>query len=293
MISTETKEIWDQNREQLMHIGRDFKREIELDNLKKARHLRPNRSWIDLFLLFLNSIRNFMYDFTNLFDNLNEDEVIVIDSHDDIFKGYQIQYWRKDSIFDILPAIKWPSFKSKTKIFKTSEMEEMREFIDDQNHTKSIVIENVNEKLSINLVYGNIVKIVPRYLISSKHSEVFDKLKERYELWEIDDWTCKPKKIRVWELNFNNLKYTIEELERISNIIDAKFGMNIYCNIHDRFFYNYDKMVFNHSAKLLYNFINFIFTGDTLTVASNGNYYNFRLDQRTKKSEDSYIKGKI
>ena len=34
-INTKTKDVWDQNREQLMYIGRDFKREIELDNLKK------------------------------------------------------------------------------------------------------------------------------------------------------------------------------------------------------------------------------------------------------------------
>ena len=30
-LNTETKDIWDQNREQLMYIGRDFKREIEID----------------------------------------------------------------------------------------------------------------------------------------------------------------------------------------------------------------------------------------------------------------------
>ena len=56
-INTETKEIWDQNREQLMHIGRDFKREIELDHLKgNASNLRPNRSWLDLFSLSLSNL---------------------------------------------------------------------------------------------------------------------------------------------------------------------------------------------------------------------------------------------
>ena len=38
---------------------------------------------------------------------------------------------------------------------------------------------------------------------------------------------------------------------------------------------------------------NLIFTGDTLAVVFNGNYYNFRLDEITKESECSYIKGKI
>ena len=56
-INKETKDIWDQNREQLKYIGRAFKRDIELDKLKEnARHLRPNRNWIDLFTLSLSNL---------------------------------------------------------------------------------------------------------------------------------------------------------------------------------------------------------------------------------------------
>ena len=93
-INTETKEIWDQNREQLKYIGRDFKRDIELDCLNEdARHLRPNRSWLDLFSLSLSSYFDInKFDFTILTDYLTEDEVIIIDSHDDIFKNYQIHF---------------------------------------------------------------------------------------------------------------------------------------------------------------------------------------------------------
>ena len=95
MINSKTKDIWDQNREQLMYIGRDFKRDIELDNLKICiNKLRPNRSWLDLFTLSLSNdfrLQNVFF-ITTLTDNLNEDEVIIIDSHDDIFKAYQIQY---------------------------------------------------------------------------------------------------------------------------------------------------------------------------------------------------------
>ena len=123
-------------------------------------------------------------------DNLSEGEVIIVDSHDDIFKHYQIHFWRKESISDILPAIKCPSFKSEIKIFKTSEMNNIREFIYVQIHTKSIVIENADEELSISLVYSNTVKFRP--------NKFFDKLKERYELWEIEDCACKPKKARFW-----------------------------------------------------------------------------------------------
>ena len=110
-----------------MYIGRDFKREIELDHLKEnERYLRPNRSWLDLFSLSLSySFNDYSrikhFGFTNLIDNLSEDEVVIIDSHGDIFKDYQIHYWRKERISDILPAIKCPSFKPETKIIKISE----------------------------------------------------------------------------------------------------------------------------------------------------------------------------
>ena len=162
-INTKTKDIWDQNREQLMYIGRDFKREIELIKSKDIKeNLRPNRSWLDLFLLSLSDdFHDNKFDFTILVDNLREDEVIMLDSHDDIFKDYQVHFWIKDRIPDILPAIKCPSFKSETEIFHTSDKSKIWKFIYYQNHTKSIVIEKVDEKISINLIYGNTVKITP------------------------------------------------------------------------------------------------------------------------------------
>ena len=264
-------------------------------NLINSRHLRPNRSWIDLFSLSLSTNFIFNYfDLTTLIDNLSEDEVIIIDSHDNIFEEYQIHYWDKDRIPDILPAIKCPSFKSETKIFKISEMDEIGNFIYDQNHTKSIMIENADDTLSISLVYGDTVKITSRTLDKDQHYNFFDKLKERYKLWEIEDCTCKPKKIRVEVKGLINLKNTIEEIERISDINDAKFRMLIYFNIYNKPFSNYEIMVFSHSSKLMSDKeTNLIFTGDSLAVVSKGDYYNFRLDEWTMGSELSYIKGKI
>ena len=227
-------------------------------------------------------------------DNLNADEVIIIDSHDDIFKGYRIHYWSKERISDILPAIKCPSFKSEIKIFKTSETYEIWRFINDQKHKKSIVIENMDGEVSINLIYGDTVKITP-YCLSPFELTIFlEELPERYELCEIADCTCKPKKIRVWERGLENLIYAIEELERISNINDAKLGMYIDSKNYERSFSKYDTMVFNHWSSWMSNKTSkLIFTGDTFAVVSNGKYYNFRLDQRTKESKDSYIRGKI
>ena len=120
------------------------------------------------------------------------------------------------------------------------------------------------------------------------------KLKERNKLWEIDDCACKPKKIRAQEREFGELKYAIEELEKISNIIDVKFGMNIDSKKYYRTSSNFDSMVFNHSARWMrYKNTNFIFRGNELAAVYKGNYYKFRLDQRTMESKYSYIKGKI
>ena len=279
-----------------MHIGRDFKRDIELDSSDiDTSELRPNRSWIDLFSLSLSyNINFYAFDFTILVENLNEDEVIIIDSHDDIFKWYRIHYWSKERISNILPAVNCPSFKFETKNFKTSEISKIIQFNDDQIHTKSIVIENTGEKLSINLIYGNTIKIARNTLYMDRHTIFFNKLKERYKLWEIDDCACKPKKIRVLADDFENLEYAINKLKWMSNINDSKLGMYIYSEENDRSFSKYDTMFFNHSARWMSDKgTNFIFTGDTLAVVVDGNHYNFRLDQRTKKSKGSYIEGQI
>ena len=279
-----------------MYIGRDFKRDIELDRSKiYISNLRPTRSWLDLFTLSLsNDFCYYKFDFTNLIENLSEDEVIIIDSHVDIFKGYQIHFWRKYSISDILPSIKCSSFKSETKIFNTSDMEEIGKFIDDKNHTKSIVIESTNEGLSLDLVYGDSIKIAPLTFYAFQNTNFLDKLKERYELWEIGDCACKPKKIRVLANDFENFKNTIEELERISNINDAKLGMYIFSKNYNKRFSKYDTMVFNHSTRWMSdNERNFMFSGDSLVVVYKGNTYNFRLDEGTKESGCSYIKGRI
>ena len=231
-----------------------------------------------------------------MIDNLSEDEVIIVNSHDDIFKDSQIQYWRKDRISDILPAIKCSSFKSEIENFKTFQINTKIKFlIRYQNHTKSIIIENARDKLSFNLVYGDSIKIRPNtFYYPDLHAKFYNKLQERYELWKIDDCACKPKKIRVWEDDFEKLKYTIEKIERFSSTNDVKLGFEITDKDYERFISNYDTIVFNYSTRLMSDKeTKFIFTGETLTAVSDGNYYSFRLDQRTMESEDSHIKGKI
>ena len=144
-----------------------------------------------------------------------------------------------------------------------------------------------------NLVYGNTVKIGPREFFPNKH-DVIDKLKERYELWEIDGCACKPKKIRTLVNGFLDLEYVIRRLKRFSNINDTKLWIYINNSDANRSFLKYDTMFINHSAKLMSDEdTNFMFSGDSLAVVFDGNYYNFRLDQRTKESEDSYIRGNI
>ena len=209
------------------------------------------------------------------------------------FKNYQICFWRKDRISDILPAIKCPSFKSETKIYKTSEMDEIEKCVYDQRYVKSIVIKNAGEEISIDLVYGDTVKITSKKYYNPSRTKIFAELKERCELWEIDDCACKLKKIRVWENDFGYLKNAIDKLKRISNINDAIFGMHIFLINYSGSFSKHDTMFFNHSSRRKSDSTKFIFRGDTLAVVRDKNYYNFRLDERTKESECSYISGRI
>ena len=215
-------------------------------------------------------------------DNLSEDE-IIIDSHDDVFNFYQIHLWSKDRISDVLPAIKCSSFKSETKFFKISELHKIGEFIDAQIHTKSIVIENANanKELSINLIYSDTIKITPRTFYTFQQTKFLDKLKERYELWEIDDCTCKPKKIWVWVDDFEKLKNIMKELKRISNINDAQFGVYIKYSMLKKFYYYFHTIYFNSECNRSDLSSKFIFTGDTLAAVSKGSFCNFRLDKRT------------
>ena len=104
-------------------------------------------------------------------------------------------------------------------------MDRIREF-DNQNHTKSIVIENADEELSINLVYGDIMKILCWTINDYPLTETINKLKERYELCKINDCVCKPKKIRIQEDYFNDYQDIIDQLKWIPNIVDVKVGMH-------------------------------------------------------------------
>ena len=102
------------------------------------------------------------------------------------------------------------------------------------------------------------------------------------------------RKNRIWVKGFRSLKYAIEELERISNTNDAKLGIEIDYEDYKRCFSNYSNLVFNHSARWnSYHTSKLMFLGDSLAAVYDRNYYNFRLDERTKESEDSYIEGEI
>ena len=70
--------------------------------------------------------------------------------------------------------------------------------------------------------------------------------------------------------------------------------MDISNENYKRSFSNYDIMLFNNlSRRIIYNDTSLIFTGDTLAVVYDGNYYNFRLDQWTQEYKLIYILGKI
>ena len=112
------KNIWKQNREQLIYIGR---RNIKIDVILKRKlinEIKTMRSWVDLFSLCLSKNFNFnKFNIIFLIKFLISEEVIIVDSHLKLLKYFKIHYWDKDSISNILPAISCALYKSEPKIF--------------------------------------------------------------------------------------------------------------------------------------------------------------------------------
>ena len=235
-MSKETKNIWEEKKYQLMTIGRKYRREIELDRKMKVNSKfsvkEIERSWLDLLSLTLSvNFDQLRFDFSCLIDKLDEDEVVIIDSHSSLFKDYQILFWRKDKIADILPAIQCPSFKSENQNFNRSEMKIMTKYIAKELGSKSVVIERFKEGISLYSVNWDTLKITPKMLEWSQQSNIFSKLQERNKIWIFHDWVCKPKKIRVWTDKIRTLQSMIDKVKEISHWNDSQFGVESECEM--------------------------------------------------------------
>ena len=111
-INKETEEIWEDNTEALVYMGKNFKKEKDLHTYRNLKSIR--RSFIDLYSLVisnseLNSL-SFMEHFSSLIKKLNKNEVIICDTHKSNIYKYSIWFCKKENIHLILPAVLCSSF---------------------------------------------------------------------------------------------------------------------------------------------------------------------------------------
>ena len=231
-LSSKTREIWNQNKDALIYWGKDFKSNIEI-NYKNYQDIEnkiqsSKRSWLDLFSLslFSNAIWK-RIDFSIFISNLEENEAVIFNPHNDLFKDYQIIYWKKDKIPDILPAVLCPSFKSEVKKFNGSELNRLRHFFINDPYIKSVVVERNQDEVSVYTVMSQTLKLkFNKFNYNYWDLKSYYKHTNQNQIWEVSDWVCKPKRFRVCWINFNDINSIITDASKICKTNDIKFWIN-------------------------------------------------------------------
>ena len=273
-ISKNTKDIWEQNKAGLIYCGRDCKINYnitEKDHIDALSGIRiAERSWWDLFLISISdSLPNTWWNIiTAIIDQLNEDEVVILDYHDNIFQKFQIQYQLKEDISNILPAVLCPSFKKESKLFANPEKNKIMEFIINESRTKSVVIEKNSEDISIYSVFSQILKST----WINDFDEIIVNITERTKHWKFPDWECRIKKIRLLAKNLNEKDNALDIIDQVSDVKDVKMWLSINnANSIERepfgdLFPKY-KVIFNPKAKRSNEEpTDVIFSGNTLKL---------------------------
>ena len=291
-LSSKTREIWNQNKDALIYWGKDFKSNIEI-NYKNYQDIEnkiqsSKRSWLDLFSLslFSNAIWK-RIDFSIFISNLEENEAVIFNPHNDLFKDYQIIYWKKDKIPDILPAVLCPSFKSEVKKFNGSELNRLRHFFINDPYIKSVVVERNQDEVSVYTVMSQTLKLkFNKFNYNYWDLKSYYKHTNQNQIWEVSDWVCKPKRLRIWEYSKKNLTKRINEINEISYIEDIQIWFNDNYNeklCSDNFLRTYGnisvyKILFNHKPDSLdEDYTELVFSGKLITLIIDGKTFTYEL----------------
>ena len=173
-INTGTKEVWKQNRDQLIYLGANFKKEIELDCKRRIEFREElERDYLNLFTLSLSlDFNETQFDFMFLIEKIGEDEALVLDAHTDLFKAFKIYYCKKESISELIKLTNCSSSQQHTKKFQNSEMTELNDYINNKYYSKSFLIEIKNENVYVYFMNSHILKLSQKtldYYIEEKH----------------------------------------------------------------------------------------------------------------------------
>ena len=290
MINIETKWIWEQNKEVLTYLGRDYRRNIKLtpDNHVTVENKiqKAKRSWLDLFLFSFESgmIEKYI-DFYTFINHLDKNEVIIIDRHSLLFEYLQIIYWTKEKISSIVPAVLCPLFKKEIKSFKRSETDRMKRCIQ-INNTKAIVIEKNKESVSLYTVISPTLKIYSMTVFNIDLKSFIKKC-EKNKSWKISDWVWIPRKLKIYRFTFFDLYKLIKDVEEISKIKETQFGFNSL-SIGSLLKEDYSrcskyKILFDSNAsKVNEKLMEFVFSRKTLILVYEGKVYTFKWVNKLK-----------
>ena len=300
-INTETLNIWDKNRDQLIYFGRFYKKEMlnEEDNKNAYERIKYlEKTWIDLFSFSFSSyilweVLVNLYIFTA---KLEMDRVIIIDYHSDLFKEYQLHYWGKDDIHKIVPAVLCPLFKYTIKTFKHPEMYKLKYIIQNESDPRSIVIENLNEEVMVYSTFSYTLKITPYICLISPLKNRLE-IDDSSKLCKLDDWEWKPKNLRVWCCEFSNLIMIHDKFADRAKTLNCQFGYQSksfwsanHKLIKKKWIY---KVLFDlDHRKSEERFTEFIFPSKKLLIITQGKILEFRLNNNWNELKLSEVYGK-
>ena len=163
-LNLKTNVIWEHNKDALIYLGRNFKREIYVTKTNyKEKQLLINsiqRDRLDLLSISFSceSLLYNFFDFSVIIDKIEEDKVLIFKTHTDIFKDYEIKFWSEESISSFLPAILCPSYKVRLKTFKRRNVNELLDCIK-RNYLDSFVITKSGDEIFVRFIQSKNIKI--------------------------------------------------------------------------------------------------------------------------------------
>ena len=218
-INSATHDIWKNNEESMMYIGRDIKKIKDITD-KDIREIK--RRWIDLYKLCWRKIivgwNEYGQNLISIIDCLFDNEAIALKTSKSYQNNFQIYFWKEEHISNILPAILCPSFKKEKLCFKPSESESLLKFIGNQIESKALVIKKKHNEVAVYSVFD------PYLLIGcadSWNENAKTLMKEMNEIWPIKKWVCRPTMLYVDTYQKNKERCKIEEVPCLENIQDV------------------------------------------------------------------------
>ena len=225
-INKETEEIWEENQEIFVYIGRNYKEERSLPSKKYSFDI-VRRSITDLFQItvewkiLLNS--NYYYYIEFLCKKLNEDELIVMDLHREKTDYFRILFSKADHLCEILPAVSCPSFKIEKNILYS-----FYEFAEDiykinSSWNKAIVIEKQSEALTMYSIFSPILRLISIENWKTSTKKLTD---DMYDQCQQENWSCRPTILQVASSCTKENNEIIFSLQWTKKINEAKFDLH-------------------------------------------------------------------